>query len=143
MRIYNLQFATIVPVQENIAEVIFRRDIEIDIAMVETIHEFLRDHFTAPIAVLINKKYPYTLSFAAQQSICNIPEIHAIAILVYSTLSKNLSLNMLNQPRQKPLNAKVISNREDAEIWLKSQLLLKGKIVAKDETVLSQGIPCP
>ena len=122
MQIYNLQFATIVPLQHDIAEVIIRRDIEMDVAMVETYHEFLRDHFSAPFALLVNKKYPYTYTFEAQQLIASIPEIAAMAIVTYNSLSKEFTQSLINQPRSTPWNARIFSKREDALQWIKSQL---------------------
>jgi len=122
MRIYNLQFATIVPLQDDIAEVIIRRDIEMDIPMVETYHEFLRDHFSAPFALLVNKKYPYTYTFEAQQVLATIPEISAMGILTYNAVSHELSQSLINQSRIKKWNAKVFSKRDEALQWINSQL---------------------
>jgi len=124
MRIYNLQFATIIPLADNIAEVIVRRDIEMDVPMVETYHEFLRDHFRAPFALLINKKYPYTYTFEAQQILISIPEIIATAALTYTPLSAEFTQSLIDQPRDKPWNAAVFGNREQALNWIHSQLSL-------------------
>jgi len=122
MQIYNLQFATIIPLQDDIAEVIIRRDIDMDVAMVETYHEFLRDHFRAPFALFVNKKYPYTYTFEAQRLIASIPEIVAMGILTYSDISREFTQSLINQPRTIPWNAKVFSKREDALQWIKLQL---------------------
>lgn len=125
MQIYNLQFATIVALQDQIAEVIIRRDIELDLAMVETFHEFLRDHFTAPMAILINKKYVHTYTFEAQQELATIPEISAIGILTYSALSQEFSRAMINQPRSTPWNAELFEARDPALEWIAAQLNLE------------------
>lgn len=132
MRIYNLQFATIVPLQDNIAEVIVRRDIELDVAMVETYHEFLRDHFRSPFALLINKKYAYTFSFEAQLKIAEIPEIAAIGIVTYNSLSKEFTQSMIDMPREKTLNAKIFTKREEALQWIKLQLNQQNNAVSNN-----------
>ena len=135
MQIYNLQFATIIALQEQVVEVIIRRDIEVDLAMVETFHEFLRDHFTAPLAILVNKKYAHTYTFEAQQELANIPEISAMAILTYSSLSQEFSRAMINQPRSTPWNAQLFESKELALQWIADQLNLNESVPESTSTL--------
>jgi len=66
MDLYELPFAKIIILDENLAEVIINEGIEMDINMVEQYHEFLLSHLQPPFSLLINKVNSYTYEFYAQ-----------------------------------------------------------------------------
>lgn len=105
MEPYTLPFATINILRKDIAEVIINSGVEMNKAMVNDYHTFLLTHLTSPFSLLINKKNAYTYDYDAQQIIANLPEIKALAVVVYSDMSEiaqgALSHNLDSQTTKK------------------------------------------
>lgn len=118
---FNLDFAKIKLIRNDIAEIITNNGIELDLAMVNELHEFLTSHLRAPFSLLINKINSYTYSFEAQKQFGTIAQIQAMAAVAYrrSTILSTLSLAQLH--RETPWNLKIFTDRETALKWLISE----------------------
>lgn len=125
MDLFELNFAKIKLLREDIAEVIINKGIEIDEAIVKEYHDFLIKHLRAPFSLLINKINPYSYTFVAQQKLGTIKEINAMAVVVYSHTSRFSTQSLASQTRSKKWDMRIFTEREIALEWLESK---QGKI---------------
>lgn len=118
MQEYQLPFADIKILRNDIAEVIIHDGIEMDIAMVQQYHESLLQHLQPPFSLLINKINSYTYTFDAQKSLATLPEINAMAVIVYNDISKLSTDNLASFPRDTQWNLQIFNDRFAAISWL-------------------------
>lgn len=118
MNLYELPFAKIIILQDNIAEVIIDEGIVMDSHMVDEYHEFLLTHLDAPFSLLVNKVNSYTYDFLAQNKLANLEEIKLMAVVAYNRVTQITTEALASYPRRKQWNLKVFSNREEALEWL-------------------------
>ena len=118
MNLYELSFAKIIVLQDDIAEVIINDAVVMNTAMVEQYHEFLRSILTSPFSLLINKINSYTYDFDAQIGLATIAEINAMAVVAYSRITELTTETLASYPRSKKWNLQIFMNRNDALAWL-------------------------
>lgn len=119
MNDHKLDFGRIIILQPDIAEVIINEGIEMDESMVDDYHDCLIKHLAAPFSLLVNKINSYTYTFDAQLKLATIPQIHSMAVVTYSHISKVATESLNNIPRHRPWNLCTFSSREQAITWLK------------------------
>ncbi|OOZ38079.1 hypothetical protein BOW53_16595 [Solemya pervernicosa gill symbiont] len=118
MDLYELPFAKIIILQDDIAEVMINDGVEIDMDMVHQYHEFLLSHLKAPFSLLINKINSYTYDFQAQLEIATIKEINVMAVVAYSRVTKVATETLASYPRNDEWKLKIFSGRDEALCWL-------------------------
>lgn len=118
MDIYNLSFAKIIILQDDIAEVIVHEDIEMDLKMVDEYHAFLRSHLQAPFSLLVNKINAYTYDFEAQQKLATLEEINKMAVVAYNHRTEVATEYLTTVQREVDWNIKIFSDRDLAFNWL-------------------------
>lgn len=118
-KVYKLSFGTIITINNHLAEVIIDEGIEIDEHLVDTYHDFLLSHLTAPFSLLVNKKNSYSYTFEAQKIIANLDEIDSMAVLV-GTLGSTLATKTIISLKGRE-NIKIFVTREEALDWLNDQ----------------------
>ena len=121
MDLYELSYAKIIILQEDIAEVIINDAVVMNAAMVKQYHEFLRSNLTSPFSLLINKINSYTYDFDAQTELATIAEINAMAVVVYNRITELATESLASYPRSKKWNLEIYLNRNDALAWLLSE----------------------
>ena len=115
---YDLAFAKINLLQNDIAEAIVYADIEVDVLMVAELHRFLIAKLRSPFSVLVNRCNQYTYDFEAQLKVGDIEQMHAVAVVTYSTISMEVARGMVDMPRSTTRLNRFFSNRDDALKWL-------------------------
>jgi hypothetical protein len=122
MNLYELPFAKIIILREDIAEVIVNDGVEMDTKMVDEYHEFLLSHLNPPFSLLINKINSYSYDFEAQMQLATLKEINAMAVVSYRRTT-DISTEMLtnNVPRDTEWNLQIFQDREKALAWLFSE----------------------
>lgn len=122
MKVHILDFAKIIILHDDIAEVIINEGIEMTEEMVDIYHRFLIDNLRTPFSLLINKINDYTYDFQAQLKIANISNIHAMAVVTTARFSE-VSTVMLAKttPRKRSWNMQLFSDRQVALDWLEIQ----------------------
>ncbi len=118
MNLYELSYAKIIVLQDDIAEVIINDAVVMNAVMVEQYHEFLRSILTSPFSLLINKINAYTYDFDAQIQLATIGEINAMAVVAYSRITELATESLASYPRSKKWNLQIFMNRDDALAWL-------------------------
>jgi hypothetical protein len=129
---FELPFAKIIILYDDIAEVIINDGIEMDMKIVEQYHEFLLSHLCPPFFLLINKVNDYTYDFDAQIKLATLKEINAMAVVAYNKVTKLTTESLTTYPRSKKWNLKVFSNRDEALVWLLSEK----KIISQPDLAL-------
>jgi hypothetical protein len=117
--VHELGFGKIIRLDEDIAEVIIDRGIEMDLAMVNEYHNFLITHLKAPFSLLINKVNPYTYTFAAQRKLATIPQIRTMAVVTHNPIAEKMTLSLVRIPRDRDWNIKLFRDRDLALQWLR------------------------
>jgi hypothetical protein len=121
MDLYELPFAKIIILRDDIAEVIINSGVIMDIAMVEQYHDFLLSHLRAPFSLLVNKVNAYTYDFVAQGKLATLKEINAMAVIAYNRVTEITTENLASFPRDVEWNLRIFSNRDEAMAWLESE----------------------
>jgi hypothetical protein len=121
MDLYELPFAIIIILREDIAEVMINDGVIMDVKMVEQYHDFLLSHLRAPFSLLVNKINSYTYDFPAQQRLATLKEINVMATVVYNRVSKISMEALASIPRDTKWNLRIFSNRDEALAWLLSE----------------------
>jgi len=122
MDLYELSFAKIIILRDDVAEVIINEGVEMDARMVEQYHNFLLSHLCNPFSVLINKVNSYTYDFEAQLILGTLKEINKIAVVAYNRVTKISTERLASDiPRKIEWNMKIFENRKEALAWLISE----------------------
>ena len=121
MDLYELPFAKIIILRDDIAEVMINDGVEMNVGMVEQYHSFLLSHLQAPFSLLINKVNSYTYDFHAQEELATLKEIKAMAVIANNRVTKITTETLASFPRDVEWNLKIFSNRDEALVWLFSQ----------------------
>ena len=121
MDLYELPFAKIILLREDIAEVLINNGVEMDVKMVDQYHDFLLSHLRTPFSLLINKVNSYTYDFMAQKKLATLKEINVMAVVAYNRVTKISTEVLVSVPRDVEWNLKIFSNRDEALAWLVSE----------------------
>ena len=121
MDLYELPFAKIIILRDDIAEVMINEGVQMNLDMVEQYHDFLLSHLQAPFSLLINKVNAYSYDFDAQQKLATLKEIRAMAVVAYNRVSRIATETLAAYPREVKWNLKIFSDRQEALNWLKVQ----------------------
>ena len=99
MNSYDLPFAKIILLQDDIAEAIVHAEIEVNVDMVDQLHSFLIAKLKSPFSILVNRCNQYNYDFEAQVKVGDIEQMHAVAVVTYSNISTAAAKAMINVPR--------------------------------------------
>ena len=118
MKTYELSFAKINVLSDDVAEVIINNGVEMNSAMVDEYHDFLLLHLKAPFSLLINKVNEYSYGRDALGKIASLKEIKAMAVISYKE-STTLTTEFLKSfPREVDWNLEIFNDRDKALAWL-------------------------
>lgn len=120
MQLYELGFAKIVLLRDDLAEVFINDGVVMSPEMVDEYHNFLVSHLHSPFSLLINKINNYTYDFSAQLNLATIKQINAMAVVVYSEVSELSTGALAAVPREVEWNIRMFRDRESALWWLLS-----------------------
>jgi hypothetical protein len=121
MDLYELSYAKIIILQDDIAEVIINDGVVMNVVMVRHYHDFLRSHLTSPFSLLVNKVNSYTYNFDAQIELATIAEINSMAVVAYNRITELTTESLASYPRSKKWHLEIFMNRNDALAWLLSE----------------------
>jgi len=117
--LYELPFAKIIIIRDDIAEVIINEGVEMDAIMVEQYHDFSLSHLKHPFSLLINKVNSYTYDFNAQLNIATLKEINAMAVVAYNRMTETATKSLAAViKRDIEWNLEIFSKRDKAITWL-------------------------
>lgn len=120
MNSLRLSFATISILEKNLAEVIIDEGVIMDEIMVDEYHDFLLTNLIAPFSLIINKQHCYSYTFEAQKTICNLKEIHLIAVIVTTNGALMSTETLIKINENKNWNIELFKDRDLALKWIYS-----------------------
>jgi hypothetical protein len=111
---------------DNLAEVIVNKNVEISLEMVEEYEAFLAEKYIDSFGLLINKVHDYNFAFEAKLSIGSHPNLKAIAVVHYTTVSELITQDVAEKRVRDGWNLKSFSGLElgwqKAYDWLSEEL---------------------
>ena len=121
MDLYELSFAKIIILRDDIVEVMINDGVIMNATMVEQYHDFLLSHLRAPFSLLVNKINAYTYDFEAQEKLATLTEINAMAVIAYNRVTEITTEILASFPRDVKWNLRIFSDRDEALKWLVSE----------------------
>ena len=120
MDLYELPFAKIIILSDDIAEVMINDGIDMDIKMVNKYHDFLLSHLNNPFSLLINKVNSYAYTGDAQNKLATLKEINAMAIVSYNRVTTSVTEGLALM-HEEDWHLKIFNDRSVALKWLESE----------------------
>lgn len=121
---YRLDFCSISLREDNIAIIEIDEGVNIDADMARQLTELTKSELGGrPFALLSNRIHSYSLSFDAMTDLSNLPNLAALAIVVYSNKSQLLIETQnffLSTIKNRPL--KIFNNLDEGIDWLKKEI---------------------
>lgn len=131
MQLHELAIGTVIKLNEQLVEVIAPEGLEITSTILDEFTSFLLEHTQLPVAVLVNKKNPYTYTYEVQAKIGEFDFISGIAVLIYSRITEIATQSMLGTIAQPSYRTKFFWERESAINWLEQTLINEQLKVAR------------
>jgi len=123
---YQLSFAQINQLNENMAEIIIGANVVISLEMTEEYEHFMAENFTTNYTILVNKINNYDFSFEAKLSIASHENLTAIAVVTYNNKSQKSVEEIAAIRQQDGWNLKIFNGlnfgRQQGLQWLQSEL---------------------
>ncbi len=123
MELHQLSFAKISLIQTDVAEVMVDEGIEVNIEMVDEIHQAFTYIFNTSFSLLINKTNSYSTQLEALTKFGNYPTLNKIAVFAPTRMAQLSADFSANIPSSAKLNIEVFTNRDIALDWLYSSEL--------------------
>lgn len=121
---YRLDFCTITRRDDDIAILEIDEGVNIDADMARELIDLSKKELgNRPFALLSNRVHSYSLSFDAMYSLASLPNLIAVAIVIYSDRSQLLIETQnyfISTMKKHPL--KIFTNMDNALNWLKGEL---------------------
>lgn len=118
MEVHQISFATICVLRSDLAEITVDSGVDINLGMVDEIHQLLLSLFSHPFSLLINKSNAYSTQLDALIKFGALTAIDKIAIFAPNKLAKMSAEFSATIPSSTVLNIEVFTERDDALDWL-------------------------
>lgn len=118
VKLYGFSFGKVHFIRQNLAEIIVDEGVDINVVMVDELHQLLLSILTAPFSLLINKKNSYSSQLDALEKFGNLPQINKIAVFAPNKMAQLSADFAVNIPSSSSLNIRVFLSRDDALAWL-------------------------
>ncbi len=118
MELIELSFVKISILRSDLAEIMVDEGIDINMDMVEEIHNALLSTFTDSFSLLINKTNSYSTQLDALIQFGTLTAIDKIAVFAPNKLAKFSADFAATIPSSAVLNIQVFTNRDEALAWL-------------------------
>lgn len=126
LMLYNLSYAKVKMLSDNLAEVIVDHNITITLEMIEELDRFIQENFKQPFALLVNKINQYEYTFEAMASMVSHELLIAMAVINYDDIAEDPIHQVIKIRAIDQLNIKVFSGLElgfqAAKAWLIEEL---------------------
>lgn len=118
MEVRKISFATVSILHCGLAEILVDKGADIDIDMVDEIHDCLLSLFNHSFSLLINKSNAYSTQLDALIKFGTLRAIDKIAVFAPNKLAKMSADFSATIPSSATLNIQVFTERDDALAWL-------------------------
>lgn len=121
MQIFEISFAKIIKLEEDLAEVIVNEGVDFDMDMVHEYHTWIQENMKHPCYMMINRINTYAYGFEVMQTLGTIEEIKAIAMVVYTRASEVAVAALREFPKERPWHSRIFNSRDGALQWLNNE----------------------
>lgn len=121
-RIIKLPFGEVRRIGDHLAEVVISQGVMMSLEDVRLYNKTLADMHSGPFGLIVDKRYQYTYTFEAQRELIDIPNLKAVAILVYTATSNHSTRAVLSVMRNKIEHVEIFSLRNEAISWMEQIL---------------------
>lgn len=118
MEIYRISFAKICILHSTLAEITVDNGVDINLQMVDEIHDSLLSLFKESFSLLINKSNSYSSQLDALIHFGTLDTLNKIAVFAPNKLALMSAEFSATIPSSAALNIEVFTEREDALVWL-------------------------
>ena len=118
MEVQQISFAKVCVLRTGVAEITVDSGADINLEMVDEIHQFLLSLFSHSFSLLINKSNSYSTQLDALIQFGTLAAIDKIAIFAPNKLAKMSAEFSATIPSSAALNIEVFTERDDALDWL-------------------------
>ncbi|PKG80749.1 STAS/SEC14 domain-containing protein [Colwellia sp. 75C3] len=118
MDVHQISFAKVCVLRSGLAEITVDSGADINLEMVDEIHQFLLSLFSHSFSLLINKSNSYSTQLDALIQFGTLAAIDKIAIFAPNKLAKMSAEFSATIPSSTALNIEVFTERDDALDWL-------------------------
>ncbi len=118
MELYKFSFGKVYVLQHDLGEVIVNNEADINVLMVDELHELLLSIFNGSFSLFINKSHSYSTQLDALVKFGKLPEINKIAVYAPNDLAKLSADFAADIPSSSELDIEVFTDREEAMSWL-------------------------
>jgi len=119
MDLHRFSYGTFTEIEVGIAEVVVDEGADIDMAMVEELHQAFLAQLPERFSLLINKKNAYSTQLDALIKFGQLPAIDKIAVYAPNKLAKMSADFSASIPSSQALNILVFIDKDDALSWLR------------------------
>ena len=120
---YQLEFCTVIHREDDIAIIEIDEGVNLDADMAQDLGELTeKERGDRPFALLSNRIHSYSLSFDAMSALANLPNLIALAIVIYTSKSQLLIETQnffISTMKKRPV--KIFTEMEEAIDWLKGE----------------------
>ncbi len=117
---HKLTFCNIEIIEDNIAEVIFNKNVLVSEDMVDEFLQALQDDVGTGISVMVNKVTTYTYRYDALVKLSHSTIIKNLALVAYDDVSISMSEFNRQKFNKTDKNINVFTVREEALAWLRN-----------------------
>lgn len=121
---YQLKFCTVFHRDDNIAIIEINEGVNLDANMAQELIDLTEEELKGrPFALLSDRKHSYSLSFDAMSALSALPNLIALAIVIYSKKSHLLVETQnffISTMKKRPV--KIFTDTDEAIDWLKKEL---------------------
>lgn len=117
---YDLSFARIIILENDLAEVIINESIEMTMTHLSQLRDTLKNILGSPYYLIINKLNHYSYDFVTQCEVGNSCDVKATAVICYSDTVIQTT-RFLAKLKDKEWNMQIFSNKENALNWINQQ----------------------
>tara|TARA_B100000809_G_scaffold154781_1_gene152077 strand:- start:71 stop:451 length:381 start_codon:yes stop_codon:yes gene_type:complete len=118
MEVHQISFAKVCVLRNGLAEITVDSGADINLAMVDEIHQLLLSLFSHSFSLLINKSNSYSTQLDALIQFGTLTRINKIAIFAPNKLAKMSAEFSASIPSSTSLKIEVFTERDDALDWL-------------------------
>lgn len=118
MDVRRFSFGNLIILSDQLGEVIVDEGVDVDVAMVEEIHQVFLSSFPGKFSLLINKTNSYSSQLEALIKFGELKAINKIAVFAPNKMAKLSADFSATIPSSKKLNIEVFTDRAQAMSWL-------------------------
>ena len=123
MKSHRISFATVFDLGDRVYSIVVDEGYELQLYHVEELHSFFASETGGEsFVLLVQRLYNYSYSAQTKEQITKMPNLLAVALVVYDEDSMELGSEMMKISKSKVLKFNLFTDEKRAEQWLRDLL---------------------